>query len=428
MATNSPSSPFWDSGGDYNSMFLTAEQQGLGSDAGDTNFSSKSDFDFTSPDYSMSDWMTPQYDWNSSGYGDFGNGNDGFTSGYDDGNYANGYQDDNKYNRTSADRASMYGNGGYGQGITGQTTNAFDKTLNFTGSKDAAYGMSKVAEGLQPFQKYVNNPIISTLMSLNPITAGLKAVVNGPQGIGGALGSMIGAGAGPLGGMLGGLAGSKAGEYVSTGNMTGLSGGTVGSMLGGGVGSQFGGYGGLLGSLAGGALGKYAQNSGEGFQQGTGSYGFPQGMNGSSNDINSSLLGGLAGLYLGNRANVDNTNQINNLNGLFSQNSPYSQQMRQALERRDAAAGRRSQYGNREVELQAALATQAARSAPQIQQLTNQKTQNRNLMLATLLRNAGVQNLARQGFNGLSDLFTSTPVANNGFTNGYDDSNIVGEG
>jgi len=50
--------------------------------------------------------------------------------------------------------------------------------------------------------------------------------------------------------------------------------------------------------------------------------------------------------------------QLQSLSSLYSPNSPYAQVMRQQLDRRDAASGRRSQYGPREVELQAKLATQ----------------------------------------------------------------------
>lgn len=52
------------------------------------------------------------------------------------------------------------------------------------------------------------------------------------------------------------------------------------------------------------------------------------------------------------------------LSNLFGPSSSYAQQLREQLERKDAAAGRRSQYGTREVELQARLAGLAAQYAP----------------------------------------------------------------
>lgn len=53
------------------------------------------------------------------------------------------------------------------------------------------------------------------------------------------------------------------------------------------------------------------------------------------------------------------------LASLFGPNSAYAQQLRQQLERKDSAAGRNSQYGTREVELQARLAEAAAKYAPE---------------------------------------------------------------
>lgn len=50
------------------------------------------------------------------------------------------------------------------------------------------------------------------------------------------------------------------------------------------------------------------------------------------------------------------SNQMTSLSSMYGQDSPYAQALRQRLDRKDAAAGRRSQYGPREVELQAHLA------------------------------------------------------------------------
>lgn len=91
------------------------------------------------------------------------------------------------------------------------------------------------------------------------------------------------------------------------------------------------------------------------------------------------ILGGL-GAYGANQTRKDANTQIQGLeasNNLFGPDSPYAQQLRQNLERRDAADGRRSQYGPREVELQAKLAEmnagQASRNAPALNTLYQQR-------------------------------------------------------
>jgi hypothetical protein len=102
--------------------------------------------------------------------------------------------------------------------------------------------------------------------------------------------------------------------------------------------------------------------------------------------------------FMQNRANSKQLKgQQASLEGLYGQNSPYAQSMRQQLERRDAASGRRSQYGPREVELQAALAGNASKLAPTLNQLGGQRIQNRNqghAALGQMLNKSGfLQNL-----------------------------------
>jgi hypothetical protein len=102
--------------------------------------------------------------------------------------------------------------------------------------------------------------------------------------------------------------------------------------------------------------------------------------------------------FMPNRANSKQLKgQQASLEGLYGQNSPYAQSMRQQLERRDAASGRRSQYGPREVELQAALAGNASKLAPTLNQLGGQRIQNRNqghAALGQMLNKSGfLQNL-----------------------------------
>jgi hypothetical protein len=104
------------------------------------------------------------------------------------------------------------------------------------------------------------------------------------------------------------------------------------------------------------------------------------------------ILQGLAGLYMGNRYIKNLNNTATTLGSMYSQDSPYAQTMRQQLERRDSAAGRRSQYGPREVELQAALAGQYSKNAPYLNQLQGQTTQARLQQLMMLQKLLGGRN------------------------------------
>lgn len=75
-------------------------------------------------------------------------------------------------------------------------------------------------------------------------------------------------------------------------------------------------------------------------------------------------LGTLASLYSLYQNGRSLSNQSRSLSGLYSANSPFAQQLEQRLARKDAASGRRSQYGPRNVELQAKLAEMAGNIAP----------------------------------------------------------------
>lgn len=105
------------------------------------------------------------------------------------------------------------------------------------------------------------------------------------------------------------------------------------------------------------------------------------------------MAGSLLQLYRANRARKDLQGQISGLQGMFGQDSSYATTMRNQLNRRDAAAGRRSQYGPREVELQAKLAEMGQRNAPQLAQLyqgQNQARQMQNLALLNMIRQSGM--------------------------------------
>lgn len=108
-------------------------------------------------------------------------------------------------------------------------------------------------------------------------------------------------------------------------------------------------------------------------------------------------LGSLAQLYGAYKNYSGNQNYLSGLQNMYGPNSPYAKQLKQSLERRDAAAGRRSQYGVREVELQAQLARAAAGLAPSV--LQGQQNQWNNQM--GMLQQLGA--LQRMGaFNGLT--------------------------
>lgn len=119
-------------------------------------------------------------------------------------------------------------------------------------------------------------------------------------------------------------------------------------------------------------------------------------------------LGGLASLYGGYKQSQMFKNQADSLAQMFSSNSPYATQLKQQLERRDAAAGRRSQYGPREVELQAKLAEMAAGIAPSRLAATQQygNSMNQNFQNLAHLYKTGVFNpLIDSVSNGLGNLF-----------------------
>lgn len=72
------------------------------------------------------------------------------------------------------------------------------------------------------------------------------------------------------------------------------------------------------------------------------------------------------------------------LTGLGKAGGPYELALRKQLERRDAAAGRRSQYGPREVELQAKLAELMTRNGGTLAQLMQQQQGGSNAALQGL--------------------------------------------
>jgi len=213
-------------------------------------------------------------------------------------------------------------------------------------------------------------------------------------------------------GLLGAAAGIGADAYQGK-DVSSRVGSTFGSAIGGAAA-------GPLGAMAGGYLGSKATSGAGGYQDNT----ISKGTGGGDFDLGGALAG-LGSLYQNNRAAKNAESNVQDLNSMFGQNSAYSQQMRQQLERRDAAAGRRSQYGPREVELQAKLAQMAAQYGPNIaksnmdaQQVAQTRREQNLSALYAMGRDSGFFDYAK---NGLSNLFS-----NNSSTPLYMDSNGSG--
>jgi hypothetical protein len=241
-------------------------------------------------------------------------------------------------------------------------------------------------------------------MALNFTPAG-KAF-NAARGINSALtsGNYLGAGLSALGAAnpaLGGLA--RAGLGAAQGNLA-PAGGYLGSMFGGMAGGR-------AGSMIGGQLGSYV-----------GSQAGKAGPQQASGPDWGGIAEGLVGLY-GNRgggevpgasaANEAVQQQIQDLRAMYAPNSPYAQQLRQTLERKDAAAGRRSQYGPREVQLQAALADKAAGVSDAMGRLATSNQANQSALQQRKLQQRGqtlatLMNMGKQSglFSGLQGMFS----------------------
>lgn len=105
------------------------------------------------------------------------------------------------------------------------------------------------------------------------------------------------------------------------------------------------------------AIGKLGMNAVGGALGGASSGGQSGGIN------TGNVLGSLLQMYQGNQYQDSIKQLYGQLASQFDPDSAYAKQLRQQLDRRDAAAGRRSQYGPREVELQAKLAENQSRQA-----------------------------------------------------------------
>lgn len=90
---------------------------------------------------------------------------------------------------------------------------------------------------------------------------------------------------------------------------------------------------------------------------------------------------GLMQVYSGINQRNNAKRLMGQITGLGKAGGPYEQMLRKQLERRDAAAGRRSQYGPREVELQAKLAELMMRNSGSLASLMGQQQSGIDSML-----------------------------------------------
>jgi hypothetical protein len=113
-----------------------------------------------------------------------------------------------------------------------------------------------------------------------------------------------------------------------------------------------------------------------------------------------------SGVYSSNQQQKQTGQLIDQTQGLFGQDSAYAQALRQKLERADAKAGRASQYGPREVQLQAKLAEMASGQTKTLADLIQQQGGNRNESLNSVIglvgAGAGAVN-QMGGMQGISD-------------------------
>lgn len=192
------------------------------------------------------------------------------------------------------------------------------------------------------------------------------------------------------------------------GNPIGAFSGSLGSMVGSATGIPGAGPAlGMLGGLAGQVTGNVPGVTGVA----------PSSIGAEGDRMDFDLGGiaeGLGGLYSATRANRGLEQQAATLASLYGPTSPYAQALREQLARRDAAAGRRSQYGPREVELQAKLADVYSRNAPNTmaaQQAANIARNKQLFALGTLAKRTGALDWAQRQ---LGDLW-NTPIDMTGF-------------
>jgi hypothetical protein len=300
-----------------------------------------------------------------------------------------------------------------------------------------------------PFGKVAKGIAMAAIAATNPALATAIGIVSGiannnPGQVAGGIASGLG-----LGALGSGLV--SIGVNAATGNnVSGQIGSTAGATLGDIFGQATGIPGmNVVGSTIGAGIGNAAATGG-GFGNGPGISGADNANIGGESNMNGlGILGGLGSLY----QNTQDANSLSqsaqtggnaSLSDLYGPDSPYARQLRQQLERRDAASGRRSQYGAREVELQAKLADQYGRHAPALQnsnlqrdqfaaqqrQLQQQAKTRRLNTLYGLAREFGGKDFLNSMFSGGSSGGYIDPRSSSGdyFGNSYDGGGFEGLG
>jgi len=134
--------------------------------------------------------------------------------------------------------------------------------------------------------------------------------------------------------------------------------------------------------------------------------------------------------------------QMPTLASMYGQDSSYSRQLQATLAAKDAASGRNSQYGNRAVQLQAALADKGSQYAAQQAQMANQynqaitaantartqasvgQQQVRAQQLGSLFNVADKTGLLSKANNSLAGLYSQYFPENSGPTSGMTQDNF----
>jgi hypothetical protein len=272
---------------------------------------------------------------------------------------------------------------------------------------------------MDEFSRFSRSPL-GRMLSLTPAGKALGVVSALGQAGKGNFGPAIGKGVSALtGNPLAGTVANIGTQAAQGRNVAGPVGATIGGLFGSqSTGTQLGG---LVGSQLGGMIGQSVGSTGRGGQTSGTNVG-NQGM-----DFGGALAN-LADIYSSNRASRDigrnvssmqaNSPQVS-LESLYGPDSPYAAQLRQQLERKDAAAGRRSQYGPREVELQARLADMYSRAAPNFMQanVMNQNAIAQQQALQAQRRNqtlASIYGLARSSgvLRGIGNTFQNSGINN----------------
>lgn len=300
-----------------------------------------------------------------------GPGNSGTVSAFKDGNKLGSWsQYDTPFSETATDFAMTAAAAFGGLGLAG-----FGPMSGLSGMFGGGAG---AAGGASPYA--LSGGSFGTSGAIG--STGLPGLGAGGMGAGAAAGGLTSTGAGlGIGSLEAALGasgiGAGVGAGVGSGSMvpagygisgpglsSGLSSTPSGSMYGL-EGAQFGNTansGGLVGTGNGMGVGNYGSaSSAAGFPGSATTSGGSSGLSGYVKDLLSpkglkSTIPALTQMYSGINQRNDAKRLYGQIAGLGKPGSAYELELRKQLERRDAAAGRRSQYGPREVELQAKLA------------------------------------------------------------------------